>query len=97
MNKPVSEIFLVMADTMYEGGTPVCAFERKEDAEAFAQACRDYDATYPVEVMGKLLEDDFDEWHAAEKKWVSGHPGEQTSTQFGYSVHPLPFGPATKS
>ncbi|WP_206141153.1 VRR-NUC domain-containing protein [Burkholderia sp. Tr-20355] len=89
------EIFLVMANTMYEGSDPARAFASKEAADAFAQRCRDYeDARKPIPEID-TPQSEWDSWYASDRAWEQAHPAAPFSRRDSYDVTPLAFEPAT--
>ncbi|WP_321944378.1 hypothetical protein [Paraburkholderia tropica] len=87
-------IFLVMASTMYEGSDPLRAFPSRATAEAFAQACRDYDATYRSCPTPDATQSEWDNWLLSDREWAMMHPAAPYIRRMTYDVCELDFGEA---
>lgn len=88
--EPVShEVFLVTADTLYEGSDAVRAFVRKEDAEAFAKKCQEYAWTYKSCPSVHASESDRDKWQEDDRAWYANHPAGPYTQSDLYSVTPI--------
>lgn len=90
-------IFIVMADTMYEGSDPVRGFDDKADAEAFAQRCRDHEAKHRNSPHLDAPEIEWEKWQRHDRSWAARHPAGPYSGRYTYTVLPLPIVPATTS
>lgn len=88
-------IYLVMADTDYEGSLPVRSFETKPDAESFAQRCRDYTAKKPRVPDVDAPDADWDQYTKREKAWEARHPAKPFTYRDAFSVMPLKLFKAT--
>lgn len=89
------EIYLVHAETLHDGSDPVRGFPEKAQADAFAQECRDYDATFEPPPAATSPCGSWDEWHERHKAWERTHPADPYPRR-EYVVRPLPFGAITK-
>ena len=88
-----SSVYVVMSCVEYEGSSVLRGFYTEREAEAFAQACRDYDTTKPRCPGMNAPESDWDAYWPSEKAWAAAHPaGESGSYADGYSVVVVPMG-----
>jgi hypothetical protein len=85
-----TQIFLVYADTMYEGSYPVRAFASEEAANAFVQQCRDYGATRLQQPAQSASDAEWNVYWVRDKEWETAHPAAPF-TQHDYSVSPLAY------
>ena len=77
--------YIVMADTDYDGSTPIRVFETKGDAVAFRDRCVLYESNRPE--YPSILEDT-----AALAEWRKRHPGGEVAGYRNlFSVLELPF------
>jgi hypothetical protein len=90
------EIFVVLAAENYEGNDPVRAFERMEDADAFAKECRDYEATYEQTPPMDAAQEDWDKWLEDNRAWESKHPAAPFTRRDNYVVVPLQLSAPTQ-
>lgn len=88
---PALSVYLVMAETCYEGSTPVAAYAAEADAVNFAEVCNAYACTRPK--PPEAVEDtpwNDAQWVAfdrATKSWQLNHPaGAEYSSHDFFSV-----------
>lgn len=88
---PALSVYLVMAETCYEGSTPVAAYAAEADAVKFAEVCSAYACTRPK--PPEAIEDtpwNDAQWVAfdrATKFWQLNHPaGAEYSSRDFFSV-----------
>ncbi|CAG9236060.1 hypothetical protein PSP6_690135 [Paraburkholderia tropica] len=85
------EIFLVMANTGYEGSDPVRSFAAREDADAFAAKCNAYDASYKRAPDMDASDAEWEQWQKEDRSWELEHPAQPFIRRFNYDVMPLRF------
>jgi hypothetical protein len=88
----MSAIFFVEAGVDYEGSTPVRAFDNKDDAEAFAERCREHHKARPA-FPAVLNEASAETRRNAESAWATAHPGGDVGSPDYFKVIEVPFGP----
>src|ERR1700732_3235692 len=88
----MNEIFVVLATVDHETSDPVRGFGRKEDADGFAQKCRDYEETYQRSPEMDAPEEEWTAWQAAIPAWEAAHPAAPLIRR-DYCVVPVPFVP----
>jgi len=84
-------IYLVMADTSYEGSTPICGFFDKRSAEEFRDKCIAHDRKRPQDVppIEDSPENDaaWDRFTKKVERWERRHPaGKDLSCRNDFSV-----------
>lgn len=85
-------IYLVMADTSYEGSSPICAFDSENDAKEFQEKCYAYHEKLPDapnEPMRDTPENDklYEDFFARRQRWEKRHPaGEDNAHCDTFSV-----------
>lgn len=89
-------VFVVSAAVAHEGSSPVRAFERKEDADAFETECDIYQNTMPQYPggggFGAGSHEARAEYRAKVKAWEEAHPaGASGSTADYFNVTEVPF------
>jgi len=88
----MSDIWIVTADTDYEGFTNLKAFTDEAQADAFAAECNAYNATMPCApgVVEDSPENDeeWDKYTADMKAWEATHPAGEwyTGQHYTYSM-----------
>ncbi len=87
----MKEIFIVMANTAYEGSDPVQAFACREDADALVQKCREHEGKKPRFPVLDAPDGDWLHWRAADLAWEIAHPATPYVCRESYSVLPLRF------
>jgi hypothetical protein len=87
------EVFIVYANTMFDGGDAVRVFADKGEAEAFARKCQAHNESEPHAPAPDAPESEWDAWHVRYKEWADANPSGYT--QRDYVVGPLPFVPST--
>lgn len=89
------KVFVVFADTDYEGGDAVAAYFSQSSADAFVEKCRAYDALRPVEKekTGDEAKDDaaFDKYFARWRRWDDRHPAGHS--QRSYRIQTMKVSP----
>jgi hypothetical protein len=90
------QIYLVIADTSYEGSSPICAFDDESDAKVFQQKCYAYHLTVPhapSEPICDTPENDklYEKFFAKKQRWSNRHPaGANNSSCDTFSVIKIP-------
>lgn len=93
----MTPVFVVSAGVGYDGSSPVRAFERKEDADAFEAECDAYQNTMPqwpsfATRIGREGHEARAEYRAKVEAWEEAHPaGASGSTADYFSVTEVPF------
>lgn len=91
-------IYLVMADTSYEGSTPICAFDSENVAKEFQAKCYAYHAKAPEapnDPPRDTPENDklYDDYFVKRQRWEKRHPAGKDNTHCDtFSVIPIPNG-----
>lgn len=67
-------IYLLNANTSYEGHKTICAFAAKTDADVLADKCRQLDKIKPRCPDQDASNDAWDKWEKREKAWKKKHP-----------------------
>ncbi|MDN7934558.1 hypothetical protein QZM52_25040 [Burkholderia metallica] len=93
-SQPGKEIFIVQANTMYEGSDPVRAFASRQSADAFAQKCRDHEAGRSAPPGIDAPEEEWDSWWESDRAWEQSHPAAPFSRRESYDVVTLAFEPS---
>ena len=82
----MTDIYLAIARTEYEGFSVICAFTDKKTADTFANDCAEYELTkepYPEDDADEF----FDPWIIRNQKWKELHPaGEHCEGTDYYEV-----------
>ena len=86
-------IWLVMADTDYEGSEPVVGFGSREKAEAFAQRCCNYEAKKPRCPEMEDSDDKWEKWNARDERWRANHPAGELWGRGYFSVREIQVKP----
>lgn len=73
------KIYLALDCVQYEGSSAMCAFQRREDADAFVSKCTEYHATRPKCPAIDDPDPVWDEYFILEEKWREAHPASKYS------------------
>lgn len=91
----MNKIYLVMADTIYEGSRPVKVFRNKHRAQALADVSNDHEAKKPrgPDLIEDTPENDaaHDRWWSRLKSWERQHPAGKAYASGGYSFSVVPL------
>lgn len=71
---PTKQIWLIDGCVEYESQTTLRAFETKDDAEHFAQRCRNHDGKKKRCPDIGATHDVWEKWATQNKKWEAAHP-----------------------
>lgn len=88
----MKSVYIVAATYHYEGYTVMHAYTRREDAQAFADACTAYHNSEDKPQAPKTLEDtpendaEHEKWWAELNAWEEKHPAPEFTHCDGFTV-----------
>ena len=80
-------IFVVSTNWDHEGGEPIKAFAKEEDAKSFAALCKDYDSREPKITMDGIYANA--EWARRHDEWQDKHPSGKASRCDSYIINTI--------
>jgi hypothetical protein len=91
----MKNVYIVNADTMYEGSDPIKAFMSKPAAEQFRDKCIAHSAKKPPQpesIQGHHWnEEDYDKWYLKHSRWKKKHPAGEDFSSCDFSILTLPL------